>query len=178
VEQLIYYRSLSRGSAIWREGKEVKNFPSLDKKENYLTHMKAGKGFPSIWLPSNNGDLEKIALGIMLSRGHFDQIELIGFHESCFEKTNIPLKQVTDSKFPLPSVGNLHYELCTNSDNDLVGSIGLFLNCNGHIKTFKKKSTDKNEVSMLNIVKTYAEEISGDRHIEKANGWIEKYDVM
>jgi hypothetical protein len=175
VEQLIYYRGLSRGSAIWRKGKEVKDFPSPDHKKNYLEHMKGGKGFPSIWLSSDNDNLEKIALGIMLSRGHFEQIELIGFNESCFEKANITLKQVNDNNFPLPSVSNLHYEICTDNDTDLVDSIEFFLNCNGYFKTFKKKSTNEKEASMLNLVKKYANEISGDKHIQKANEWIQKY---
>ena len=39
---------------------------------------------PSIWQFSNDDDLERIALGLMLYKGNLDKIEFIGFDECCF----------------------------------------------------------------------------------------------
>jgi hypothetical protein len=171
---------LSRSADIWKKGKAIKSFPSEVNKENYLRHMKEGKGFPSIWLPSNNDDLERIALGIMLCKGHFDKIELIGFKECCFEKTKINIKQSTNLEFPLPSVGYLHYELHIDDgidlDSNLIESIEVFLHCNGNFKKFQKTIDSETEKSMLSIVKKYIGEISDEKYIKKANEWIEKYE--
>ena len=175
MAQFLYYRSLSRSAAIWREGKEVKTFPPKTDKENYLRHIKEGNGFPSIWQFSNNDDLERIVLGLMLYKGNLDKIELIGFDECCFEKASIEVRQATNNKFPLPSVASLHYELHIDLDINLLQSIELFLNCNGNFKRFPKIVDSPTERSMLNIAKTYIKEISGEAHIHKANEWIKKY---
>ena len=174
MEQFLYYRSLSRSAAIWREGKEVKTFPSETDKENYLRHMKEGKGFPSIWKSSNNDDLERVALGLMLYKGNLDKIEFIGFDECCFQKASVEVRQAPNHLFPLPSVGILHYELYA-PDLNLTQSIELFLNCNGNFKRFPKVLDSATELSMLSIAKKYIKEITGENHINKANEWIEKY---
>jgi hypothetical protein len=175
VAQFLYYRSLSRSAAIWREGKEIKTFPPETDQENYLRHMKEGKGFPSIWQFSNNDDLERIVLGLMLYKGNLDKIELIGFDECCFEKAGIEVRQATNTQFPLPSVGSFHYELQNAPDTNLIQSIELFLNCNGNFKRFPKIADSATELSMLTIAKKYIKEIAGETHINKANEWIEKY---
>lgn len=137
--------------------------------------MKEGKGFPSIWQFSNNDDLERIVLGLMLYKGNLDKIELIGFDECCFEKAGIEVRQATNTQFPLPSVGSFHYELQNAPDTNLIQSIELFLNCNGNFKRFPKIADSATELSMLTIAKKYIKEIAGETHINKANEWIEKY---
>lgn len=176
MDQFLYYRSLSRSPAIWKEGKESKSFPSNMNKDNYLGHMKEGKGFPSIWRSSNDEDLERIALGIMLCRGHLDKLELIGFEPYCFNQTKISVIQSADPNFPLASVGNHHYELYIDDDIHLMNSIEIFLSCRGKIETFPKKVDSKGKLSILNITKKYIDEISEKRYVEKAREWIQKYD--
>jgi hypothetical protein len=179
VEQFLYYRSLSRSAAIWREGKDIKNFPSETSKKNYLANMKEGRGFPSIWMSSNNEDLEKIALGLMLCKKSLDKIEFIGLDKCCFEKTKINIVQAPDLQFPLPSVSHCHHELRIDNDADLdtnlMDSIELFLHCNGDIKRFPRSADSVTDPSILNIAKKYIGEISGEVHVNKANEWIEKY---
>lgn len=145
-------------------------------KDNYLGHMKEGKGFPSIWRSSNEEDLERIALGIMLCRGHLDKLELIGFEPYCFNQTTIRVIQSVDLDFPLPAVGNQHHELHIDDDIHLIDSIEIFLSCYGKMETFPKKVDSKNKLSILNITKKYINEISEKRYVEKANEWIQKYD--
>jgi hypothetical protein len=175
VAQSLYYRSLSRSPAIWREGKEVKTFPPKTDRENYLRHLKEGDGFPSIWQFSNNDDLERTVLGLMLYKGNLDKIDLIGFDECCFEKANVEVRQATNYQFPLPSVASLHYELHAAPDTNLMQSIELFLNCNGNFKRFPKVSDSATELSMLSIAKKYVKEITDEIHINKVNEWIRKY---
>ncbi|WP_310411459.1 hypothetical protein [Chamaesiphon sp. OTE_8_metabat_110] len=178
MEQFFYYRSLSNRPVIWRDGKKVKSFPSNLTKDDYLRHMKLGKGFPSIWKSSSDEDLERIALGTMLCRGHLDKLELIGFDPCCFEQTKIRVVQATDPQFPLPLVANLHHELCVgdSDDNDLIGSIEIFLQCNGDIKRFPKLPTTGLELSILDLANKYIEEISGDNHLKTAHKWIEDHE--
>ena len=176
MDQFLYYRSLSRSPAIWKEGKESKSFPSNMNKDNYLGHMKEGKGFPSIWRSSNDEDLERIALGIMLCRGHLDKLELIGFEPYCFNQTTIRVIQSVDLDFPLPSVGNQHHELHIDDDIHLIDSIEFFLSCYGKMETFPKKVDSKHKLSILNITKKYIDEISEEKYIVKAKEWIQKYD--
>jgi hypothetical protein len=173
VPQFLYYRSLSRGSTIWRDGKELQGFPSEEAKGSYLRHMIEGRGFPSIWRSANDEDLERIALGTLLSKGSFDKVEFLGFDKLCFDEQQINIQQSTDLKFPLKSVGNLHHELCIENNDDLVGSIELFLECNGDFKRFPKRSTSS-ELGMLEIVKKYLDEIDV-QYRDKAKGWIEKH---
>jgi hypothetical protein len=173
VSQFLYYRSLSRGSTIWRDGKELQGFPSEEAKESYLRHMTEGRGFPSVWKSANDEDLERIALGILLNKGSFDKVDFLGFDQLCFDEKQVDIKQCTDLKFPLKSVGNLHHELCLNNNDDLVGSIGLFLECNGNFKRFPKRSTS-GELGMIEIVKKYLDEID-EKYLDKAKGWIEKH---
>jgi hypothetical protein len=175
VEQFFYYRSLSKSADIWRKGKKIKTFPLDVEKQTYLSHLTTGKGFPSIWMSSNNEDLEKIALGLMLCKGSLDRIEFIGLHPCCFEKTQVKIIQAPSPQFPLPSVANLHYELQTYNDENLTDSVEIFLHCNGKIEKFPKVSNSETETSMLNIAKKYIDEISGEAYIKKARDWIEKY---
>jgi hypothetical protein len=170
----LYYRSLSKSSNIWRSGKEIQGFPAEYTKESYLSHMKTGKGFPSIWKSSKNEDIERIALGILLGKNSFDKVELLGFSKICFVEKQINIKQIPDSNFPLKSVGNLHHELYIENDDDLVGSIELFLRCNGNFKRFPKKSTDS-ELGMIEIMKKYFDEID-EKYVDKAKKWLERYD--
>jgi hypothetical protein len=186
VEQFFYYRSLSKSPDIWNKGKEVKSFPPDVERETYLSHMTQGKGFPSIWMSSNDDDLEKIALGILLGRDDLQKVQLIGFDPCCFDKTEINVVHAPNPKFPLPSVANLHYELQIdtgiNLNTSLTESIELYLQCNGNFKRFldKKdakspKEPDKVIPSMMSILKKYIGEISGENYKRKANLWLEKY---
>ncbi len=175
MEQFLYYRSLSKSSDIWRKGKDIKSFPPDVEKSAYLSHMTTGKGFPSIWKSSNNEELEKIALGFVLCKGSLDRVEFIGLNKCCFENSPINIVHVPNSQFPLPSVGNLHHELLDVESTNIITSIELFLRCNGEIRRFPKISDSKTETSMLSIVKKYVGEVSGEKHIKKANEWIEKY---
>jgi hypothetical protein len=175
VEQFLYYRSLSKSADIWRKGKEIKTFPPDVEKETYLSHMTMGNGFPSIWMSSKDEDLERIALGLMLCKGNLDRIEFVGLDPCCFEKAQVEIVKSTNSKFPLPSVGNLHHELRIYNDESLTNSIELFLHCNGKIKKFPKVSNSVTEKSILNIAKERIGEITGESYIKKANEWIEKY---
>ncbi|AFY92573.1 hypothetical protein [Chamaesiphon minutus] len=175
MEQFLYYRSLSKSADIWRKGKKIKAFPPDVEKETYLSHMTMGKGFPSIWMSSNNEDLERIALGLMLCKGSLDRIEFVGLNLCCFEKTQVKIIQSSNPQFPLPSVGNLHHELHSYNDDNITESIEIFLHCNGKIEKFPKVSNSDTETSMLNIAKKYIDEISGEVYIKKARDWIEKY---
>jgi hypothetical protein len=172
----LYYRSLSQSSNVWRSGKEIQGFPPDCTKDSYLRHMKTGKGFPSIWQSSKQEDLEKIALGISLGRDSFNKVELIGFNKLCFEQKQIKVEQTSDLKFPLKSASDLHHELIFENDNDLVGSIELFLLCNGELKRFPRKSTTS-ELGLIEIMKKYLalDEID-EKYIDKAKKWIERYD--
>jgi hypothetical protein len=136
--------------------------------------MIEGRGFPSIWRSANDEDLEKIALGTLLSKGSFDKVEFLGFDKLCFDENQINIQQITDLTFPLRSVGNLHHELCVENNDDLVGSIGLFLECNGTFKRFPRKSTNS-ELGMIEIVKKHLDEID-EKYLDTAKRWIEKHD--
>jgi hypothetical protein len=185
VEQFFYYRSLSKSPDIWNKGKEVKSFPPDVEKETYLSHMTQGKGFPSIWMSSNDKDLEKIALGILLGRDDLQKVQLIGFDTCCFDKTKINVVHKPNLDFPLPSVSNLHYELQIDTDIDLdnlAESIELYLQCNGNFKRFLDKKDGKDPKnpgkvipSMMKILENYIGEISGEKYQVKANLWLEKY---
>ncbi len=180
MEQFFYYRSLSQSAGIWRTGKELKSFPPHTNTSNYLSPMIQGKGFPSLWKSSSNEDLERIALGIMLCRGHLDKLELIGFDPYCFSQTKIHVVQSTNLQFPLPLVASLHYELditVDSNDKELIDSIEIFLQCHGNIKRFPKSPTTTGlELSVVDLASKYIAEIDGENYIETAKKWIDDYE--
>jgi hypothetical protein len=179
VKQFLYYRYLSRSPAIWQQGKSQKLLPSDFNENDYLRHMKEGKGFPSFWLADTDEDLERIALGILLCKGSFDKVELLGFDEFCFVKAGINIKRVPSPDFPLQSVRDNHYELCINNndDNKLIISIEIFLECYGCCKKFEKKGSISNNqrMNMFDILHKYKEQIVGDNYVKKAEVWVKKY---
>lgn len=173
MSELIYYRSV-KSLGIWKKGKEDKVILSPENPDTsrYIRDLKEGKGFPSLWFSASPEDLERIALGILLRKGHLDAIYLVGFHECCFTNNNIQVKQVNDDNFPIPKVSNLHYELCTVDDNDLMLAITTFMQCNGEFVEFIKAKPDKN--NMKKISAKYINEVS-DNYREKAEKWGNEY---
>jgi hypothetical protein len=173
VSQLIYYRSV-KNLSIWREGKKDKAIlsPEHPNTSRYLRDLKEGKGFPSLWFSASLEDLEKIALGILLRKGHLNSIGLVGFYECCFTNNNIQVKQINDDNFPIPKVSNLHYEICTIDDNDLILAIQTFMECNGEFKEFAKANPDKN--NMKKISAKYINEVN-EQFQENAQKWGNDY---
>ncbi|MEA5577173.1 hypothetical protein [Anabaena sp. UHCC 0451] len=169
MSELIYYRSV-KSLDLWKKGKENKVILSPENPDTsrYIRDIKEGKGFPSLWFSASPENLEKIALGILLGKGHLEPIKLVGFYECCFTDNNLQLKQVNNGNFPIPQVSNLHYELCTVDDNDLMSAITTFMQCNGKFVEFFKANPDKN--NMKKISAKYINEVS-DRYKEKAEKW-------
>jgi hypothetical protein len=167
VSELRYYRGVN-SLAMWKAGKQQKAIPSPEHAARYLRDIKEGKGFPSLWLPSSPEELEKIALGILLRKGHLDTVNLVGFNEFCFSNVGIGVTKVEDVNFPIPSVGHLHYELCTSDDSQLMAAIEVFFKCNGNFEEFAKSNPDKN--NMRKIAGRYIYEVS-EQYKAKAKEW-------
>lgn len=170
MSAICYYRGV-KSLAIWKAGTQQQTVPSADHAIRYLRDIKEGKGFPSLWLACPE-DLEKIALGMLLRKGHLDSVNLIGFNELCFSNVGIKVNQVEDINFPIPTVGNLHYELCTSDDAQLIASIELFLKGNGCFEEFVKSQPDKN--NMRKIAARYINEVS-EQYRAKAEEWGKQY---
>ncbi|RUR76258.1 hypothetical protein ACF3DV_22230 [Chlorogloeopsis fritschii PCC 9212] len=171
MSELPYYRSV-KSLAIWKAGKQQKAILSSEHAERYLRDIKEGKGFPSLWLPSSPEDLEKISLGILLRKGHLDTVNLVGLNESCFRNVGIEVSKVEVFNFPIPTVGHLHYELCTTDDNKLTAAIEIFLKCNGNFADFIK--SDPNKINMRKIAAKYIDEVS-ESYKQKAQEWAKQY---
>lgn len=92
MDQPSYYRSLSRSVTIWEKSKILKNFSPEYLQTEYLRYIKEGTGFPSLWLPSNSDEAEKIALGLLLKKGCFDRMIFLKFDEYCFLESGIKIK--------------------------------------------------------------------------------------
>lgn len=171
MSELRYFRSM-KSLAIWKLGKEQKAIPSPEHANKYLRDLKEGKGFPSLWLPSSPEEIEKISLGILLNKGHLDTVNLVGFDECCFKEAGIKINKVEDASFPLPTVTQLHYELCSLDDDKLMVAIEIFMKCNGEFKDFVKAAPEKN--NMRKIAAKYIDEIS-DKYRLKAQEWAKPY---
>ncbi|BAY69268.1 hypothetical protein ACN23B_18285 [Anabaena sp. FACHB-709] len=157
---------------MWKAGTQQQAIPSPDHANRYLRDIKEGKGFPSLWLASCSEDLEKIALGMLLLKGHLDTVNFIGFKESCFSNVGLIVNHVKDTSFPISGVGNLHYELCTSDDTQLIPAIELFLKGNGFFEEFVKSQPDKN--NMRKIAARYINEVN-QQYQAKAIEWGKQY---
>lgn len=171
MSELRYFRSV-KSLAIWKEGKEQKTIPSQEHANRYLRDIKEGRGFPSLWLPSSPEELEKISLGILLNKGHLDTVNLVGFDKCCFKDAGIKVNRVEDTNFPLPSVTQLHYELCSLDDDELILAIEIFLKCNGIFTDIVKSAPNKN--NMRKVAAKYFDEISA-QYRPKAQEWAKQY---
>ena len=149
---LRYYRSVG-SLAKWQKGIDMRAIPD-EYASDYLKDIKQGTGLPSLWLAQNEGDLEKIALGILLRKGNLDSIRLVGFDSNCFSTVSIQVKQVDDLEFPVHTVCHLHHELSTSEDEKLKSAIGMFFKGNGTFKDFPKsnpKGTNMRHISAKHI---------------------------
>lgn len=173
MSQLIYYRKV-KSLDPWKKGKEDKVIlsPGNSDTSRYLRDIKEGKGFPSLWFSASPEDLERIALGMLLRKGSLDAIRFVGFYECCFTSSNIEIKQVNDDSFPIAKVRNLHYELCTADDNNLISAITIFMQCNGVFEEFVKANPDQN--NMKKISATYINEVI-EQYQENAQKWGNDY---
>jgi hypothetical protein len=171
VSEIWYYRGV-KSLAMWKAGTQQQGIPSPEHATRYLKDIKEGKGFPSLWLASCPEDLEKIALGMLLLKGHLDTVNLIGFQEFCFSNVGVILNQVEDTNFPMPGVAHLHYELCTSDDAQLIAAIELFLKGNGCFEEFVKSQPDKN--NMRKIAARYINEVN-QQYQAKAKEWAKQY---
>ncbi|HEY9803133.1 MAG TPA: hypothetical protein V6D25_22420 [Leptolyngbyaceae cyanobacterium] len=171
MTELRYYRGV-KSLAIWKAGKQQKAIPSPEHGSRYLKDIKEGKGFPSLWLPYSPEDLEKISLGMLLSKNHLDTVNLVGFNECCFSNVGIEVRKSDDVNFPIPTVSHLHYELCIKDDNALTAAIEIFLKCNGDFADFVKSDPKKN--NMRKIAAQYLNEV-GELYQEKAREWAKGY---
>lgn len=168
---LRYFRSVN-SLAKWQPGKSQQTIPSEDHATKYVNDVKEGRGFPSLWLPRNHEDLEKISLGILLKKGHLDHVNLVGFDQSCFSETGAQLVNVEASEFPIPVVRDLHYELTVLDDEKLRLVIEKFIQCSGDFKRFIKANPETN--NMRKIAAKHLSEVS-EEYREKAKQWGEIY---
>lgn len=171
MSEICYYRGV-KSLAMWEAGTQQQAIPSPEHATKYLRDIKEGKGFPSLWLASCPEDLEKIALGMLLIKGHLDAVKLIGFNEFCFSNVGVKVNQLEDTNFPIPAVGHLHYELCTSDDAQLIAAIKLFLKGNGCFEEFVKSQPDKN--NMRKIAARYINEVN-QHYQAKAKEWAKQY---
>lgn len=167
---LLYYRSV-KSLVKWKDGKRQSSIESSEDKRRCLKDVVEGTGNPSIWLFRNNEDLERIALGMLLSKGHLESINLIGFQEICFTEAGLEIQHSPNSQFPIYTVGELHYELLgCNDEAKCFSSINKFAKCFGDFKHFPKANLDE-ENNMRNIAKRYASEV-GESHKNKLQSWL------
>ncbi len=171
MSEICYYRGV-KSLAMWKTGTQQQAIPSPEHATRYLRDIKEGKGFPSLWLASCPEDLEKIALGMLLLKGHLDTVNLIGFKKFCFSSVGAKVNQVEDTNFPIAGVGHLHYELCTSDDTQLIAAIELFLTGNGCFEEFVKSQPDKN--NMRKIAAKYINEVN-QQYQAKAKEWAKQY---
>ena len=164
---LRYFRSVDSLS-IWKAGKEAQVILSREHASGYIKDLKRGTGFPSLWLPETNEDVERIALGTLLRKGHLDSIKLVCFDEECFSKVGIKVNQVEDCEFPVNTVRHLHYELSTLDDKKLEAAIEIFVKGSGDFKEFSK--ANPKDINMRIIAAKYVSEVS-EIYKEKAQKW-------
>lgn len=165
-----YYRSVN-SLATWKTGKEKLSIPS-EHRDDYIRNMTQGNGFPSLWLPHTSEDLEKIALGILLRKGHLDNIHLVGFDKVCFGDIGIELNQVDDLDFPIPTVSKFHYELSTRDENKIQEAVQIFMKCNGKFDKFFRAKPGTNNMKL--VAAKYLNEVS-EQYRKKAEEWAESY---
>ncbi|MDJ0619335.1 MAG: hypothetical protein QNJ63_21765 [Calothrix sp. MO_192.B10] len=158
---------------MWEEGFEQKIIPSQEHSDKYLKDVMQGTGYPSLWLPSCDDDLEKIALGIALGRKSLDSVRLVGFEKSCFQRAGIQVKQVNDPSFPIPSVSSLHYELQTSDKDKLINSIQFLLQGKNYCQDFPK-ANPKNNNNIRAIAAKYIDEVAPE-YQEKARKFAGSY---
>lgn len=164
---LRYYRNVDSLSR-WKAGREARAIPSRECASAYLRELKRGTGFPSLWLAETDEDLEKIALGILLRKGHLDNIRLVGFNQECFSEVGVNVEQVIDHEFPVITVCHLHYELLTLEDAKLEAAIEIFLKGSGDFKEFFKANLKFS--NMRSIAAKHINEVS-EIYKKKAKEW-------
>ncbi len=132
-----YYRKIDSGFASWSKDKKQKKAAD-ENVEKFLMELTKGIGSPSIWKVENPEDLERICLGLTLSRSHPNQsMRFIGFDEECFANSSVSLIQDRDADFPVSDVEDLHYVLNCNNQELLTTLVDTFMLCKGELKEFK-----------------------------------------
>lgn len=164
---LRYFRSVN-SLATWKAGKEGQKVLSQDHEARYTKDLIEGKGYPSIWLSETDEDLEKISLGILLRKGHLDNVNLVGFDEICFVEANAEVNHKEAVNFPVPTVSHLHYEIVTSEEKSLKVLIESFIQCNGTFSCFFR--ANPKSINMRQIAAKYLDEVS-EPYKEMAKKW-------
>ncbi|AFZ15597.1 hypothetical protein Cri9333_4831 (plasmid) [Crinalium epipsammum PCC 9333] len=155
--------------AMWQEGKDAKQILSPLHAMRYALDINKGKGKPSFWRATNEEELEKIVLGmlLMMNINQIDSIRIISFGEECFSGNQGKLSNKEDPSFPIISVRKLHYELNPANETVILPIAETFLSCKGECKEFHKNKTKNNVLNMGEILKKYLNDVS-DEYKEKA----------